>query len=143
MEADNLKRFQHNFAHSGYPVVFPTPMPGLVSPDVLVETWEGGQNMQAMIDIRCAAEAKPSVSAAPTSPGRQPFPAGLEALAKLSLERATQAVQLFNLICTCSVWYGLSIWNGSACFARCRRMVFVLAREHYQQPTPPPHSCAA
>jgi hypothetical protein len=47
-EARNLYRFNHNFRHART-VNFPTPYYPLVSPDVLVESFEAGRHISAFI----------------------------------------------------------------------------------------------
>lgn len=60
-EASNLRRFNHNFRKTRH-VFFPVPLYPLVTPDVLVESFESGEHITAYIQSdnnpynhRCAA----------------------------------------------------------------------------------------
>jgi aarF domain-containing kinase len=57
-EAANLERFQANFSSDRHraPVVFPTPMKGLVSREVLVETFLAGDLMSDLLETRGALD---------------------------------------------------------------------------------------
>ncbi len=64
-EASNLRRFNHNFRKTRH-VFFPVPLYPLVTPDVLVESFESGEHITAYIQSdnnpynhRCAAASVP------------------------------------------------------------------------------------
>ena len=49
VEAEALQIFNEHFAHMRDKVVFPRPLMHLTSPQVLVESWEDGEELQALI----------------------------------------------------------------------------------------------
>ncbi|GFR47223.1 hypothetical protein Agub_g8906 [Astrephomene gubernaculifera] len=74
VEAAHLRRFHANFARVASQVTTPRPLPGLVRPEVLVETWEAGVSLTSLIRpspapsaASCAPTTAPSAASHPPS----------------------------------------------------------------------------